>query len=116
MIRVIPQTDDITRAVATYINALVEDYSVWSDPDSDRHADRVQYFRENLSHTVGKKYIKVISEGAVNAFIVNVHDDKKFKYGDILKPASWNTPARNQARGNVFAGYAVNWTGPLYLK
>ena len=50
------------------------------------------------------------------AFIVNVEDDKKFKYGDILMPAGYNAPARNSARGNILDGaYAINWTGACYL-
>jgi len=39
-----------------------------------------------------------------------------FRYGDILKAASWATPARNGARGNVFEEYTVRWTGPLYFR
>ena len=37
------------------------------------------------------------------------------KRGDILKAASWNAPATNKARGNIFEEYTVQWTGPLYL-
>ena len=44
------------------------------------------------------------------------NDDAKFKKGDILKAASFNSPARNQARGNIFEKYSVAWTGPHYLK
>jgi hypothetical protein len=52
--------------------------------------------------TVGKKYIKIVSEfGGAEGFIVNTSDDKTFRLGDMLKSASWSTPARNFARGNV---------------
>ena len=63
----------------------------------------------------GKKYIKVIQENGVFAFIVK-EDFKHFKKGDILKPAGFNAPALNSARGNVLSGnYAIQWTGPLYM-
>ena len=64
----------------------------------------------------GKKYIKVINQNAVKCFIVNTTEDKVFEYGDILKPAGWNAPARNYKRGNVLEGnYLMNWTGPVYM-
>ena len=64
----------------------------------------------------GKKYIKVVQENGVFAFIVK-EDFKHFKKGDILKAAGYNAPALNSARGNVLTGnYAIQWTGPLYLK
>ncbi len=40
---------------------------------------------------------------SVYCFIVKKEDDKKFKVGDILKASGWKAPARNFARGNVFA-------------
>ena len=41
----------------------------------------------------------------------------KFQKGDVLKAAGFNAPALNSARGNVLTGnYAIQWTGPLYLK
>ena len=62
----------------------------------------------------GKKYIKVVQENGVFAFIVK-EDFKHFKKGDILKPAGYNAPALNQPRGNVLTGnYMIQWTGPLY--
>jgi aspartyl aminopeptidase len=64
----------------------------------------------------GKKYIKVVQDTGVFAFIVK-EDFKHFKKGDILKAAGWNAPALNSPRGNVLTGnYPIEWTGPLYLK
>ena len=68
-----------------------------------------------MSISTGKKYIKIIRDSGAHAFIVK-EDSDKFKKGDILKPASWSTPAKNQARGNVLTGFMIEWTGPLYLK
>ena len=51
---------------------------------------------------MGKKYVKVVTNESVCAFVVACTNDKKFQYGDILKPACWKTPARNFARGNIF--------------
>ena len=63
----------------------------------------------------GKKYIKVVQENGVFSFIVK-EDFKHFKKGDILKPAGYNAPALNSARGNVLTGnYMIQWTGPLYM-
>ena len=65
---------------------------------------------------IGRKFIKVVQERSVFAFIVK-EDGDKFKKGDILKPAGFNAPAQNAARGNVLTGnYNIQWTGPLYLK
>ena len=56
--------------------------------------------------------------GNVWGFVVAVDDDKKFKKGDLLKPAGYNAPARNAARGNVLeGGFRIRWTGTCeYLK
>ncbi len=44
-------------------------------------------------------------------------DSGHLKKGDVLKAAGYNKPALNSARGNVLTGnYAIQWTGPLYLK
>ena len=52
---------------------------------------------------------------AFEGFVV-VEPDEKFFEGDILMAAGWSKPARNQARGNVFSGYDIEWTGPKYLR
>ena len=64
---------------------------------------------------IGKKFIKVVQGNGVFAFIVK-EDNDKFKKGDILKPAGFNAPAKNSARGNILSGnYYIQWTGPLYM-
>ena len=85
---------------------------------SDTNKKMIAEFNEKITYKVGTKYIKVINEGGgVWGFVVNTDNDKKFKKGDILKPAGWAAPARNAARGNIIdGGYTIRWTGPLYLK
>ena len=64
----------------------------------------------------GKKYIKIVQDTGVFAFVMK-EDSGHLKKGDILKAAGYRAPARNSARGNVLEGnYAIQWTGPLYLK
>ena len=110
---------NIDYAIAKLKDAIIADYKKRplignNPPEFYEKMDRE--FAEGLSASVGKKYIKIISNDSVWGFVVNVEDDKKFKYGDILKAAGWATPARNKARGNVFEKYSVAWTGPHYLK
>lgn len=103
---------------------IVDDYSIWfkkrsktnelSGPD----ADRVAEFESRLGYTEGSKYIKITmtNGGSVWGFVVATDKDKKFRKGDLLKPAGFNSPARNKPRGNILdGGYTVSWTGPLYL-
>lgn len=92
--------------------AIIEDYNAFC-ANEDMQAE----FAKNLGFNQGQKYTKVVSGGSVWGFIVDTDDDKKFKRGDILKAASWSSPARNQARGNIYAeNYTILWTGPLYLR
>ena len=90
--------------------------------ESDVIAENMYYdFATKLSVKEGSKYIKILTGGGVWGFIVNTKNDKKFKYGDLLKAASYNAPARNFARGNVIDDSvedlrvkSVRWTGVNY--
>ena len=78
--------------------------------------EQTEKWDSNTRIMPGKKYIKVVQENGVFAFVMK-EDSGKFKKGDILKAAGYNKPALNSARGNVLEGnYAIQWTGPLYLK
>lgn len=68
-----------------------------------------------LSLKRGKRYVRVIkttSYREVYAFIDTAN-------GDVLKPASWRTPAKH-ARGNIFDSNgslgSLNGHGPAYLR
>ena len=97
------------------------DYCGWSrigfrDISEEILSDSEKRYWDGLHYTVGQKYIKVISEsGSVSGFIVNSENDKKFRLGDILKPAGWRGPAKNFARGNILERNfsRLRWTGPL---
>ena len=71
-------------------------------------------FRQGLGYMPGRSYLKIVTDNSVWGFI-NLKN-KKFKEGDLLKPAGWSTPALNKPRGNIFDNnYVINWTGPKYL-
>lgn len=58
----------------------------------------------NFELTQGRKYIKIIRDRAVYAFINREN-------GDIMKPAGWKAPAKH-ARGNIFKQDALECCGP----
>jgi len=64
---------------------------------------------------VGRKYLHIIMEDnqrSSHSWVV-IKPDNKFAFGDILKSASWNSPARNFKRGNVLTGEFkhIRWCG-----
>ena len=104
----------LDKGVVNMTAAMVEDYKRFMPTDVRKKMNKK--FSESFVEKTGSKYIKVISNNSVTAFIVKGDKDKKFKKGDILYPAGWAAPARNKARGNILDGdYPINWTGPLYL-
>ena len=77
----------------------------------------------NFSYEIGRKYVHVImnhyhhfdgtpTQRSSHSWVM-MADDKKFKFGDILKSATWRGPARNFARGNVLEGTFkhIRWSG-----
>ena len=110
------------------LDAMRVDYKKWSDGSNARNPERARdengetvsdrmcrEYCTSLEYKMGKKYIKVTDGSSVKAFVVACDDDKKFQYGDILKPAGWKTPARNFRRGNVLERTfdRIRWTGAL---
>ena len=118
------KTKDIVEALSFMETAMIEDYNSFMVPKNkyDEITAKMRLeFATGIEMLYGSKYIKIVTgkhggQRSVWGFIVNTDKDKKFKMGDILKPAGWAAPARNKARGNILdGGYAINWTGPLYL-
>ena len=116
--------------MVTLLENIKKDYLNWTSVRraltgrsefTDINKRMIAEFNDGLTYKTGSKYIKIITGSAgggssVWGFVVNTDNDKKFKKGDILKPAGWATPARNAARGNIIdGGYTIRWTGPLYL-
>jgi hypothetical protein len=72
-----------------------------------------------LTYTKGSKWCKVMDGNAVWAFIAM--GDGEYKgiplwEGDLMKPATWNAPAK-RSRGNIFRGTdSWDYWGPVYLK
>ena len=103
------------------LDHMNESYRECMDRGEDRHGTRARMCSEyhaSLHYYMGNKYVKVCTNESVCAFVVACTNDKKFQYGDILKPAGWITPARNFARGNIFDSEGerfarVRWTGAL---
>ena len=110
------------------LEAMREDYKRWSDRcaahESSAHYSGIRdEMEENYCNGLrveeNRRYWKITgtngsgSQVSVKGFIVKA-GDKKFREGDMLKPAGWAAPARNFARGNVLDGTGLNnarWTG-----
>jgi len=120
-----PPSDEMVERFVEHMDLMLDhmndSYREWMDQGADPHGNRARMCNEyhaSLHYYMGNKYVKVCTNESVCAFVVACTNDKKFQYGDILKPAGWKTPARNFARGNIFdpenERFArVRWTGAL---
>ena len=120
MIKVSKSAETLQDGIANMMAGAKDDYkqnSLMGKSELSSYCkEKLENFESQTTIREGKKYIKVIYDRSVFAFIVK-EDFKHFKSGDVLKPAGWAAPALNQSRGNVLEGnYPIQWTGPLYLK
>ena len=112
--------DTLEQGVKNLMAGAKADYVKWSTLGGKEltgySKEQVDNWDNKTKIKNGKKYIKIVQDTGVFCFIVK-EDFKHFKKGDVLKAAGYNAPALNSARGNVLSGnYAIQWTGPLYLK
>ena len=113
------------------LETMRNDYKRWSMMTRTVHQNVEEFNRaieireemteeycKGLEVTEGSRYWKIISNDrgggrSVKGFVAKA-GDKKFREGDLLKPAGWAAPARNFARGNILDGTGlgnVRWTG-----
>ena len=121
---------EVNEGMTNLLSHMKEDYHNWSMTGRTVHSNTADFIRESeirermeeeygtgLGYEVNTKYIKVTSSKhgscSVCAFVVATENDKKFRFGDILKPAGWRGPTRNFARGNILENdfHGLRWTG-----
>ena len=121
---------EVNEGMTNLLSHMKEDYHNWSMRGRTVHSNTEDFIRESkiredmeadygdgLGYELHTKYIKVTSSKhgscSVCAFVVATENDKKFRFGDILKPAGWRGPARNFARGNIldYDFHGLHWTG-----
>jgi hypothetical protein len=117
---------EVKTGLTNLMTHMKNDYNGWSMRCRTVHSDAEEFIRvteiredmekryaDGLGYEVNTKYIKVLSGNAVACFVVATETDKKFRFGDILKPAGWRGPTRNFARGNILENdfRGVEWTG-----
>ena len=111
--------ETVEDGIANMLAAAIAVYEKFMPSSKGETAKKMnKEFAEGFVVKKGSKYIKIMTRngGSAWGFVVATDNDKKFKKGDLLKCAGWAAPARNGARGNVLdGGFAINWTGPLYL-
>tara|TARA_Y100000590_G_C15593270_1_gene966972 strand:- start:859 stop:1236 length:378 start_codon:yes stop_codon:yes gene_type:complete len=117
------RVEKLVEGLDAMLDHMRSDYKSWSDLSCrydgasksrlEIRDDMIKEYNSSLSYRMGTKYVKVTGGGSVKAFVVACDNDKKFEFGDILKPAGWAAPARNFRRGNVLEGTfeRVRWTG-----
>ena len=119
MIKVDKIADNLNDGIVNMMTGAKDDYIRMSTSGGKEltgySKEQVDNWDSKTKVSQGKKYIKIVQDTGVFAFVMK-EDTGRFKKGDILKAAGYNKPALNSARGNVLeGGYAIQWTGPLYM-
>ena len=120
MIKVEKTADNLNDGITNMMQGAKDDYIRMSTSGGKElegySKEQVEQWDNKTKVSFGKKYIKIVQDTGVFAFVMK-EDSGRFKKGDILKAAGYNKPALNSPRGNVLTGdYQIRWTGPLYLK
>ena len=119
MITVDKKADNLKDGIVNMMNGAKDDYIKMSTMGGKEltgySKEQVDNWDNKTRVSEGKKYIKIVQDTGVFAFVMK-EDSGHLKKGDILKAAGYNKPALNSARGNVLNGnYHIQWTGPLYM-
>ena len=119
MIQVDKKADNLKDGITNMMLGAKDDYIRMSTSGGKEQTgyskEQVDNWDNKTKVSEGKKYIKIVQDTGVFAFVMK-EDSGHLKKGDILKAAGYNKPTLNSARGNVLNGnYHIQWTGPLYM-
>ena len=119
MITVDKKADNLKDGITNMMLGAKDDYIRMSTSGGKEltgySKEQVDNWDNKTKVSEGKKYIKIVQDTGVFAFVMK-EDSGHLKKGDVLKAAGYNKPALNAARGNVLTGnYYIQWTGPLYM-
>ena len=119
MIQVDKKADNLKDGITNMMLGAKDDYIKMSTSGGKEltgySKEQVDNWDNKTKVSEGKKYIKIVQDTGVFAFVMK-EDSGHLKKGDILKAAGYNKPTLNSARGNVLSGnYYIQWTGPLYM-
>ena len=119
MITVDKKADNLKDGITNMMLGAKDDYIKMSTSGGKEltgySKEQVDNWDNKTKVSMGKKYIKIVQDTGVFAFVMK-EDSGHLKKGDVLKAAGYNKPALNSARGNVLNGnYHIQWTGPLYM-